>query len=365
MNAWPQTAADWMWQGYRDRWNGAPNILPNDPLAARPTPTAGRMRTTTSKASPGLPQTSSAGAPPRSRRNGRRGDEPRRRTVSSIRPLQELRFAREIEFSADLGDRGDMTWVALQDLVIDDRYQRPIEARGRKTVRRIIEEFSWAKFEPIIIAPADGAPGKFAILDGQHRATAALIHPRVSQVPAIIHEIGLAEQARAFRDINSVVTNMTPLAIHYAGVVGGDPDALFIERVCKAADVVVCRYPKAAGRVHARETMAVGMIGKLLALHGEQPVRRALTALRKAYPEVGGVLRSPFIRALALVSAARPALSSGELAEVIGDSDLDTLWEAARSRLKWGGKSAGATIAGEFASDVNALFEKRLERVAA
>ncbi len=74
-----------------------------------------------------------------------------------------------------------LQWVKIAELVVDDRYQRPIYGAGRVNVRRIAEAFSWAKFAPIVVSPVEG--GRFAIVDGQHRATAALLRG-IEAVPA-------------------------------------------------------------------------------------------------------------------------------------------------------------------------------------
>ncbi|MEP9354897.1 ParB N-terminal domain-containing protein [Xanthobacter sp. KR7-65] len=62
---------------------------------------------------------------------------------------------------------------SVQKLVVDPEYQREMSRRGVSNVRRISENFDWSKFAPVIVAPVEG--GRFAVVDGQHRTTAAML----------------------------------------------------------------------------------------------------------------------------------------------------------------------------------------------
>ncbi|MDP1628837.1 hypothetical protein [Parvibaculum sp.] len=79
--------------------------------------------------------------------------------------------------------------------------------------------------------------GRFAIIDGQHRATAALLHPAIREVPCWIVTADDAAQARAFVGINSAVTQMSPIQLYHAGVAAGTPDAAGAEKCAEAAGV--------------------------------------------------------------------------------------------------------------------------------
>jgi hypothetical protein len=66
-----------------------------------------------------------------------------------------------------------LEWIDTDKLVVDVTYQREIGRRGATNVNQIAENFDWSKFAPVIAAPVEG--GQFAIVDGQHRTTAAII----------------------------------------------------------------------------------------------------------------------------------------------------------------------------------------------
>ena len=65
-----------------------------------------------------------------------------------------------------------LSWLPVEQFVVDDTYQREVGKRGRSNVQHIAEHFDWSKFAPVIVAPVEG--GLYAIVDGQHRTTAAI-----------------------------------------------------------------------------------------------------------------------------------------------------------------------------------------------
>lgn len=52
---------------------------------------------------------------------------------------------------ASLGPAPQLTWLPIEQLVIDESYQRDITAQGRKNVRGIAENFSWTFFAPEVV----------------------------------------------------------------------------------------------------------------------------------------------------------------------------------------------------------------------
>ncbi len=78
----------------------------------------------------------------------------------------------------DIGDRPSvqvdpgpapmLQWVKVSDLIIDDGYQRPLGKSNWTAIQKIAANFLWSRFQPLLLAPVEG--GRFAIIDGQHRA---------------------------------------------------------------------------------------------------------------------------------------------------------------------------------------------------
>src|SRR5216683_5098241 len=134
-----------------------------------------------------------------------------------------------------------MDWIEVKRLVTDKTYQREISRAGSINVERIAEYFEWAKFSPVIVAPVEG--GMFSIIDGQHRATAAMLRG-IEKVPCEIVHIDRARQAEAFAAINGNITRVSAQVVYYARLTGKDPEAEEMARVLSAAEVTVCRGAK-------------------------------------------------------------------------------------------------------------------------
>lgn len=123
-----------------------------------------------------------------------------------------------------------LQWVALADLVIDGRYQRDITGLGRANMARIARDFRWSRFSPLLVAPVEG--GRFAIIDGQHRAHAAALCG-VDAVPCMAVLMDLTEQATAFRHINGQVTKVDQLQLYRAALAAGEGWAVECDRVVR------------------------------------------------------------------------------------------------------------------------------------
>lgn len=262
----------------------------------------------------------------------------------AFRHLVPVNFSKPVEPARDVGERGELIWVPVDRLVIDESYQRDVGTRGRRTIRAILEDFDWSRFDPVMIAPAGDMPGHYAVVDGQHRATAALMHPEIQRVPAYLHLIDQQGQARAFRAVNHVVTAMTPLQLHAAAIAAGDEEALRLEGVARDAGVTVLRYPKSAWSIQPGETMAVGSLYALLKRHGGVILHRALFAMRQAWPDMPGLKASHF-KAVVALTVARPDLDAAALAEFLAGTSGDDLFDLAASRAKQTGVSTTAAAA--------------------
>lgn len=188
-----------------------------------------------------------------------------------------------------------LQWIDIADLVVDERYQRPIYGAGTRNVRAIAGEFRWSKFAPLIVAPVAG--GKFAIIDGQHRATAAALHG-IDSLPAQVIIADEGEQAAAFSAINGKVTRIHKLAVQHAALMAGDPAARAIKEACDAAGVTILRYPVAAPSLKPGETLALGTITECLKVYGREVVITALYCVTETENNKPGVLSATNIKAL-------------------------------------------------------------------
>lgn len=111
------------------------------------------------------------------------------------------------------GEKPQLRWIAVDLLRVDTLYQRSVNERGARNIRRIAREFNWSMFGTVIVSETDA--GIYLIIDGQHRTLAASLRG-VKDVPCQIVKIDTANQARAFAAINGGVTAITPMQLYHA-----------------------------------------------------------------------------------------------------------------------------------------------------
>lgn len=220
-----------------------------------------------------------------------------------------------------------LQWIKVEDLVVDPSYQRLIRDRGRKNVQRIAAQFRWSCFAPVVVAPIEG--GKYAIIDGQHRTTAALL-AGVASVPCQVIIADRAEQAMAFKAINGSVTKVSRMAMHAAAVVACEPAASLLQQACEIAEVELLRYPVEKSLQKAGQTMSVQACAASLAQYGRDTLITALQCVTQTSNNQPGILSGPVIRALcAVMDAHKDWRDAGEelfqAFEQIDISSLDDL----------------------------------------
>ncbi|WP_284247439.1 DUF6551 family protein, partial [Methylobacterium haplocladii] len=196
-----------------------------------------------------------------------------------------------------------LQWLQIATLVVDPSYQRPICGRGRSNVDRIASEFNWRFFAPVVVSPVEG--GKFAIIDGQHRTTAAAL-VGFDTVPCQVVIAGREEQAAAFKAINGDTTPMSRMALHAAGVIANEPRAVEIAKVCACAEVELLRYPVPVDKQKAGQTMAVGAIARCHQHYGADTLITALQCVTQTANNEPGMLSARMIKALCEVLKNRP-----------------------------------------------------------
>ncbi len=219
-----------------------------------------------------------------------------------LTPLSAERFAKpSSEFSP--GPAPQLQWLDVTKLVVDDSYQRAIGRRGAHNVNQIAEHFDWSKFAPVIVAPLEG--GTYAVVDGQHRATAAMLRG-IEQVPCQVVHMDRIKQAAAFAAVNGNVTKMLPAQLYWAKRVAGDPIAKQVAEVCEAADVTIVRTNKVLMKMKVGQTHAINKITKCVERYGRDVMIAALRSITKTSDGNAGFLRSTVIEAVVKVLNRHP-----------------------------------------------------------
>lgn len=242
---------------------------------------------------------------------------------AGLTELPALQFEIPPKPAIKFGREGELKWLPLAKLRIDPSYQRDVGAAGKRNIKRIVENFSWSLFSPVVVSPRPG--GLYAIIDGQHRAIAARENGGIKTVPCLVLETDAAGEARAFAAINGLATRITSLSLYRARLAARDDSAIKIDRVCKRAGVTIAPYAYIG--LKPGETLAVVTIERMIQKFGETAVETALTLIVRSADGGTGLLRDGIIKALARVlyhhpkwaakpDAARSALEKKGLREL-------------------------------------------------
>lgn len=263
-----------------------------------------------------------------------------------------------VTFATQPGPAPQTQWLAIAELRIDDRYQRPIGQRGKTQVRRIAERFRWSRFAPIIVAPIEG--GLFAVIDGQHRCHAAKLRG-IKSVPCMIVTVDTAEQAEAFVEINTRQIAVLGAVLHKSRVISGEPKAVALQAICERAGVSIIT-PRAQAELKRGDTFAAATLYKAHDSYGDETLTRALEAIVKAGEGNIGLVRANIIQAYCALFDARPDLRDHpDMLDALDEFDL----HAAFQRMSAAVLERGALRWRLLANEAEAFLNLRLAKAAA
>lgn len=235
--------------------------------------------------------------------------------------------AKAEQASEDIGPAPRLDWLPLDQLSVDRRYQRDMGKDNWAQVNRIVREWTWLHYQPIVVAPAAEGEG-FVVIDGQHRLEAARKHPKIDRLPCyIVDAPDVAMQARAFVALNARRIGVTRLQRFWAAHAAGEATARKIHKVCTEAGVAIT---KTGGLLPPRTTFATFTIEKLLPLGGRH-VTTALKIIGEAHGDKPDVFKSSLIFAATQIVAAEPFVRR-HLVEALASIAPDALTASAKTR---------------------------------
>ena len=243
--------------------------------------------------------------------------------------------------STDLGPTPRLEWLPLDRLDVDRRYQREMGKDNWAHVHRILREWTWLHYQPIVVAPA-AVGERYLVIDGQHRLEAARKHPAIDRLPCyVVDATDVAQQARAFVALNARRIGVTRLQRFWAAHAAGEPTAKRIHRICSEAGVAIT---KSGGVLPPRTTFATFTIEKLLPLGGGN-VTTALKILAASHGDRPDTFKSQWIYALTVLVADKE-VERARIEKTMTGLDLDLVATAARSRrAREGGSMEKAVLA--------------------
>lgn len=193
-----------------------------------------------------------------------------------------------------------LAWIEIADLVVDERYQRPLAAGNRAAIRRIASEFLWSRFGPVLVAPVEG--GKYALIDGQHRAHAAALCG-FERIPAMVALVAPEEQALAFIEINTRQIKVSSFIIYRAALSAGEAWAVECHDRVKAAGCQLMTAKWSQSNKKPGMVFSVELIRNLVDAGKGEAVTAGLTALlqfdQTSVPNFSNMVLKPFLSAVA------------------------------------------------------------------
>ena len=204
-----------------------------------------------------------------------------------------------------------LMWIEVADLVIDDRYQRPLADGNRAAIRRIAAEFRWSRFSPVLVAPVEG--GKYALIDGQHRAHAAALCG-FERIPAMVALVAPEEQALAFIEINTRQIRVSMQLVYRAALTAGEDWAVACRDAVSASGCQLMTSNRSTKDKKPGQVYCIGLIRRLVDAGKAQAVTNGLAAVLEYDPtstaNFSDTLLMPWLNAVAESTCDAPELVS-------------------------------------------------------
>ena len=214
-----------------------------------------------------------------------------------------------------------LQWLPITDLVVDPAHHRPIVGKGCRKINRIARSFSWSCFTPVVVTPCDG---KFVIIDGRSRTTAAAL-VGFDSVPCQIVSADREARAAASKAINGLSQPMSRMALHAVALGASEQWAMQLAEICAGADVELLRYPVPVDRQSAGQTMAIGAVAQCFKRYGEATLITALQCVTQTTNNQPGALSARMIKALCAVLDGNKAYRDSGLALLEAFDTIDLL----------------------------------------
>lgn len=187
-------------------------------------------------------------------------------------------------FAPTRGHMPTIEWLRVDELLIDDSYQRSIETpASERLITAIAATWDWDLVDVLKVSrrPDD----RLYVVDGQHRRAAAARRPDIPQLPCVVKRCGgPTEEARLFIAANRGRKAMSRFDDYRAALGAGDDEALTIDRMVRAAALTIATHSGARG-VKPGALQILSPIKRALKAHGEEIAGGALVLIGEAFPD--------------------------------------------------------------------------------
>lgn len=190
--------------------------------------------------------------------------------------------------NAILGELPVLQYCPVEQLKVDDSYQRSLEASNSITlIRRIAMYWDWGLCQPLYVARR--SDGGLYVVDGQHRLAAARLRADVWQLPCVVRSFDSKEQeAAAFVALNQERRPLSRLQIFKAALAAGDFEASQIVVAVEEAGLSIATTTN-LDTVPPGGLSNVGGLQNCYRVHGLQVLTASLDVLAQSFK--GQILR--------------------------------------------------------------------------
>lgn len=194
-----------------------------------------------------------------------------------------------LKVNAPLGSPPTLEWRAVGELQIDPTYQRSIDTGpSQALIRKIAMFWDWGLCQPLAVSRRPS--GALAVVDGQHRVSAAKLRGDIPHLPCVITSYPNAgDEAAAFVALNQMRRPLSALDLFKAAVAAEDKESLLILDCLTSAGLSLAPHSNHTAWKPGMVANIGGLRRVLQRDGGEQVIRTALAVLGKAFP--GQIMR--------------------------------------------------------------------------
>jgi hypothetical protein len=192
--------------------------------------------------------------------------------------------AARLKVNPIVGSLPVLQYCAPEQLLIDDSYQRSLEAEASQAlIRKIAINWDWGLCQPLFVARR--ADGGLYVVDGQHRLAAAVKRGDIPQLPCVVTHFESSDlEAAAFVALNQQRRPLSAIDLFKAALAAGDPAAVLIRECLDDAGLKLSNHTS-NGLMKPAHVCNIGGLQRCERSYGEIVLRVSLKVLAMAYPQ--------------------------------------------------------------------------------
>jgi len=239
-----------------------------------------------------------------------------------------------LRLKAMIGSPPTPAFVLVDNLLVDDSYQRSIEGgASQKLIVNIAENWDWRLCLPLLVSRRQG---QLYVIDGQHRLEAARLRGDIRDLPVVVFDFDDPKaEAELFVQANRARRPMQKLDDFHADLAAGGAESVAVNKVVTDAGLVIGRNG-AWQMLKPGEVVFVQAVKRAMKSFGPQTATRALRMMAQAFPD------SPLVAGAAIFEGLCTFTSETGKAGGIVDDDLMILVLSETTIPGWKEAVAGA-----------------------